>query len=283
MKINVRGIELAYDDAGQGPPIVFLHGYPFNRSMWREQIEVLGPPGYRCLAPDLRGLGESSVKLQSAAKSGDSNQDSQAEGCRTISSMDEMARDVAALMDELKIVRAVICGLSMGSYVALEFIGLFPEHVQALVLAGARAQAADEAEKQSRELQARRVLAEGMNHAMESISTTLLAQNTLVNKADVVACVREMILQTDPQGAAAAQRGMALRRDYSEDLRNIGVPTLVVAGREDGVRKPQDAEFLHREIPNSRLEVLDDAGHLMNMEQPETFNDALHSFLKLVY
>ena len=84
--------------------------------------------------------------------------------------------------------------------------------------------------------------------------------------------VREMVAKTDPRGAAAAQRGMAARRDYCGDLPQISVPTLIVAGRDDGVRKPIDAETIRLGIKGSRLETIKDAGHLMNMEQPEKFN-----------
>jgi pimeloyl-ACP methyl ester carboxylesterase len=89
-----------------------------------------------------------------------------------------------------------------------------------------------------------------------------------------------MVKRTDPLGAAAAQRGMAARRDYCGDLAQISVPTLIIAGREDGVRKPIDAQTIHRGINDSRLEIIANAGHLMNMEQPGRFNDVLLSFLK---
>jgi pimeloyl-ACP methyl ester carboxylesterase len=194
--------------------------------------------------------------------------------------MADLAGDVAALMDRLKIDRATICGLSMGCYVAFEFIHLFPARVHALVLCGPRAQGPDDAERKSREAQAQRVLAEGMQSAVASISTMLLAQKTLTEKPEVVTRVSDMVLNTDPRGAAAAQRGMATRRDYSDELANITVPTLVVAGREDGVRKPEDAEFIHRSIHGSQLVTIDDAGHLMNMEQPQIFNRVLIGFFE---
>jgi len=279
MKANIRGIDLFYDDVGQGLAIVFLHGYPFNRSMWRAQIDFFAARDYRCIAPDLRGLGETSDKLQFVADAVSVEPQRQAEARRPLTTMTEMASDVAALIDDLKVERALIVGLSMGSYVALELVHLFPSRVQALVLAGARAQGADEAEKQSREEQAQRVVVERMEFAVQSILKNLLAPATFVDKHDTVARVREMILETDPQGAAAAQRGMALRRDYSGTLHNIEVPTLIIASREDGVRKPEDAEFLHRGIQNSSIEIIDAAGHLMNMEQPEVFNQALMKFV----
>ncbi|PYS67661.1 MAG: hypothetical protein DMF73_18795 [Acidobacteria bacterium] len=106
-----------------------------------------------------------------------------------------------------------------------------------------------------------------------------MAEATLREKPEVVESVRDMVLRTDPRGAAAAQNGMAARRDYSDELAKITVPTLIIAGREDGVRKPEDAEFIHRGIRGSQLVTIDEAGHLMNMEQPEIFNRALIDFL----
>jgi len=262
---------------GNGPAIVFLHGFPFNRSMWREQTEFLSGHGYRVIAPDLRGLGENVA--QTSACESSSSSDHRLKSV-PLATMEAMARDVAALMDELKIDSAAICGLSMGCYVAFELIQIFPSRVKALVLCGPRASGPDETEKASREAQAQRVLHEGMGFAVESISKTLLAAATVRDKPDVVARVTEMVLQTDPGGAAAAQRGMAARRDYSSDLANIKVPTLIIAGREDGVRTPADAEFIERGIKESQLLVIDDAGHLMNMEQPHVFNDAMLDFLR---
>jgi 3-oxoadipate enol-lactonase len=254
--ITVRGIEMAYDDAGSGPAIVLLHGYPFDRSMWREQIDFLSAHGYRVVAPDLRGMG-------------------QTKSASDITTMEDMARDVAALMYVLKIDRAVICGLSMGGYVAFDFVHLFPTRVKALVLAGTRSPADNEQERQARFQQVQRMLAEGMNGIAEATLPKLLAPGTLAQKPEVVARVREMILRADPQGAAAAQRGMAERRDYSDDLPGINVPTLVIVGRDDPIRPVADAEFMHDRIRDSRLEIIEDAAHMTNMEQPEVFNAAL--------
>src|SRR2546430_10454317 len=269
----------AFDDLGTGSVVVLLHGFPFNRSMWREQIEFLSAHDYRAVAPDLRGFGEMSDKLQFVAEAAGRETKRQAEAYRTVATMDDMARDVAALMDQLKINRAVICGLSMGCYVAFEFIHLFPSRVRALVLCEPRAKGPEDAEKKSRAEQAQRALAEGMQFAVASISKDLLAEATLREKPEVVERVTDMVLHTHPRGAAAAQRGMAARRDYSDELANITVPTLIIAGREDGVRKPEDAEFIHRRIRGSQLVTIDDAGHLMNLEQPEIFNNLMLDFL----
>jgi pimeloyl-ACP methyl ester carboxylesterase len=128
---RVREIELAYDDVGAGVPVVLLHGFPFNRTLWREQVEALGG-SYRVVAPDLRGHGETTATTEPAT-------------------MEEMARDVAALLDEMQIGRPVLGGLSMGGYVALAFCRLFPRRVRALMLADTRAQADTEDGKRARE------------------------------------------------------------------------------------------------------------------------------------
>ena len=193
--------------------------------------------------------------------------------------MDDMARDTAALLDHLGVEKAVICGLSMGGYVAFEFVQLFPARVVGLVLAGTRAPADNEQEKAGREQQAQTMLRAGMVPISIATLPKLLAPRTLAEKPDVVKRVRAMMTRSDPRGAAAAQRGMAARRDYSEDLAKIDVPTLIIVGREDSIRPVADAEFMHRGIRNSRLEIIEDAAHMTNMEQPEVFNKVLMDFV----
>lgn len=282
-KVTACRIELGYDDVGSGPAVVLLHGFPFDRSMWREQISFLSANGWRAIATDLRGLGETYDKPQFVTGAERRETERQAEACRTITTMAEMARDVAALMDNLAIDCAVICGLSMGGYVAFEFVHLFPERTSALILAGTRAPADNDQEKHAREQQAQRILAEGMSGIAEATLPKLLASRTLAEKPEVVARVREMILRSDPRGAAAAQRGMAERRDYSDGLSDIKVPTLIIVGREDPIRPVADAEFMHNRIRDSRLEIIADTAHMTNMEQPEVFNRAVIDFLGLIH
>jgi pimeloyl-ACP methyl ester carboxylesterase len=276
---RVRDIEMAFVDSENGPAVLLLHGYPFDKSMWRDQIDFLARNGFRAIAPDLRGLGATSDKLQFVEPS----RQRQAEACRTIKTMEDMARDAAGLLDRLEISAAVVCGLSMGGYVAFEFLKLFPSRVRAVVLAGTRAPADNEQERKGRFEQAQRMLAEGMGPIAEATLPKLLAARTLKEKPEVVGRVREMILETDPSGAAAAQRGMAARRDYSAGLAEIDLPALIIVGREDPIRPVADAEFMHRGIHNSQMEIIDDAAHMTNMEQAEAFNETLLRFVKLIH
>jgi 3-oxoadipate enol-lactonase len=257
---RVRGIELAYEVSGKGSPVVLLHGFPFNRTLWREQVEALSER-YRVITVDLRGHGETAAT-------------------RTPATMEEMARDVAALLDDLRIARIALGGLSMGGYVALAFYRLFPERVRALILADTRPQADTEAARLTREETAVRALGDGMHTIADAMLPKLFAPATQDERPEVVARVREMILNTDPQGAASALRGMAVRGDQTEFLREINCPTLIVVGDLDLITPPADAEIMNREIRGSRLEVVAGAGHVSNIERPAEFNRALENFLR---
>ena len=269
-------INATFSELSSEHSVIPLHGYPFDRSMWREQIDFLGAQGYRAVAPDLRGFGE---RVPQTSVS-DSDEPDHRLRSVPLTTMADMASDVAALMDELRIDQAVICGLSMGGYVAFEFAHLFPARVSALVLAGTRAPADNEQEKQARFQQVEQMLANGMTGIAEASLPKLLSSRTLAGKPEVVTRVREMILRAAPEGAAAAQRGMAARRDYSDDLPNIRAPALVIVGREDPIRPVADAEFMHRGLSGSQLEIIEDAAHMTNMEQPQVFNLVLLDFLQ---
>ena len=252
----------AYDDVGSGTPFVLLHGFPLDRSMWREQVHALSGT-CRVIAPDLRGQGETPLGEKTDA-----------------ATMEEMAADVAALLDELNVNRAVVGGLSMGGYVALAFRRAFPGRVGALILADTRAGADTDDARRTREQNARRALSEGMAPIADAMLPKLLSAETLDGKPDVVERVRAMILAAKPEGAAAALRGMARRRDQTDLLEEIDVPTLIIVGRDDAVTPPAEAEAMRDKVEGSRLVVVEGAGHLSNVERPEEFNLALVDFLR---
>ncbi|MEA2174863.1 MAG: hypothetical protein QOD00_2455 [Blastocatellia bacterium] len=261
---RVRDIEMAYDDAGSGPPLILLHGFPFNRSMWREQAEALSER-YRVITPDLRGMGETTAAVASV---GDEP-----------ATMNMMAQDVADLMDQLRISRAAIGGISMGGYVALALVHKFRLRVRALILADTRPQADTDEARANREQQARKVLDEGMDALVEAMLPKLLAPSTINEQPSIVERLREMMTGTGAAGAAAALRGMALRSDRTFFLPDILAPTLIIVGSEDRITPLEDAELLRREIRGSRLEVIEGAGHVSNLERPMQFNYALKDFL----
>jgi 3-oxoadipate enol-lactonase len=260
--LNIGDIQLGYTDTGLGQPVVLLHGYPFDRTLWSEQVTALSS-SYRVLTPDLRGLGESDASPGAAT-------------------MNHMAQDVAALLDQLGIARAVIGGLSMGGYVTLAFYKQFPSRVRALVLADTRAQADTEEGKQGRVQQAEKALAEGMASIADGMLPKLLTPETVSKRPELVKRVRDMMLRTKPEGAAGALLGMKEREDLTVLLPEISCPTLILVGAEDPITPVADSEKMHREIAGSRLVVIENAAHVSNLERTEQFNEELIGFLRSV-
>jgi len=256
---TIQDIQMSYTDAGSGPAVVFVHGYPFNRTLWNEQVSAL-TTNHRVVVPDLRGFGETEV----------GNLDS---------TMPQFARDVKNLLDHLLIEEALICGLSMGGYVTLAFYKEFPERVSGLLLANTRAEPDSDEGKISRHEQAEKALTEGMAGIADSMLPKLLTPETVSKKPDLVKRIRDMMLKTDPKGAAAALLGMAAREDFTSELPKVSVPALIIAGREDALIPMQHSERMHQAIANSRFVVIDHAAHVVNLEQASAFNNELVNFV----
>jgi 3-oxoadipate enol-lactonase len=252
---------LHYRERGAGAAIVFLHAFPLHGGMWEAQLATL-PAGWRGLAPDLPGFGRSTGRGASPL------------------TMDALAADVVRLLDDVAVDTAVVCGLSMGGYIALALARRHPARLRGLVLCDTRAGADAEAGRAGRLEMADRVLEGGAAVAAEALLPRLLGEATRQQQPALVERVRAMIEATAPASIAAAQRGMAERPDSSEVLPRIAVPTLVIVGSEDVLTDVSEARRLEAGIPGARLEVLDGAGHLSNLEAPAAFDAALHRFLR---
>jgi pimeloyl-ACP methyl ester carboxylesterase len=257
---SIDGIAIGYDEEGSGEPLVLVHGHPFDRSMWRPQIEHFDRSGWRVIAPDLRGYGESTVVPGKTP-------------------LGTFARDIAALLDHLEVDGVVLGGVSMGGQIVMEFHRLFPHRIRALVLADTSPQAETEAGKRLRNETADRLLREGMGSFADEVLPKMVAPANIEALPAVAEHVLAMMRRSSPEGAAAALRGRAERPDYIEMLRHIAVPTLVVVGRDDEFTPLSDAHLMHELIPDATLVVVDGAGHLPNLERPAEFNAALGRFL----
>ena len=252
------GVEIGYDDVGAGIPVALLHGFPHNRALWAPQMGALVDRA-RCIAPDLRGFGESSKH-----------------GPFTI---DQFADDVALLLRGLGIERAVVAGVSMGGYVAFAMWRRHPSLVRALVLADTRAGAdSDEARAKRAELiDAARTRGSG---AVADLQITgMLGRTTRANRPALIDQVHRMLESAGVDGIVGALEAMMARDDSTATLATIDVPTLVVVGQEDVLTPVREAELLHEGIRGSRLEVIEHAGHLSNLERPAAFNHVLSEFL----
>ena len=259
MKAQVNGITIDYRDQGSGVPVVFIHAFPLNQTMWDEQFAALN--GHcRTISLDLRGFGASEVPAGPYW-------------------MAQMASDVRSLIALLEIEHPVLVGLSMGGYVAMSYGRNFPDSARALVFADTRAAADDPDGMQRRYNMARRVEKGALAEIADEMTGTLLSPSTVRERPEVADRVRAMILSNQPQGIAAAQRGMAARPDSMKMLAEIKRPVLVIGGRRDSISPPAIAEAMHSRITQGWLRIIEDAGHLPNIEQPEAFNNALGDFI----
>ncbi|MDJ0342889.1 alpha/beta fold hydrolase [Streptomyces sp. H10-C2] len=260
---KVNGIAIGYDDAGDGDPLVLIHGHPFDRSMWAPQVSAFAVQGWRVVSPDLRGYGETTVVPGTTP-------------------LETFARDIAALLDHLGLDRVVIGGLSMGGQIVMEFCRLFPDRVRGLLLADTFPAAETQDGKRVRRDMADRLVREGLKGYTDEALSKMVAPYNLEALPAVADHVRGMMYGAPREGAAAALRGRAERPDYVELLGRITVPALVVVGRDDEYTPVADAEAMHRRIAGSELVVIEGAAHLPNLERPAEFNAAVTRFLSRV-
>lgn len=253
---------IAHTESGQGIPLVLLHAYPLHAVMWSGQRERLAAD-CRVITPDQRGFGES-VTL----------------GTET-PGLGHVADDVRELLDRLSLPQVVLGGLSMGGYVALEFLRHYPDRVAGLLLADTKASADTPEAAAARHRIADAVEAAGDTDlvARETVPN-LLGSTTRWQRPEVYETVAEITRNQPPEAVAWALRAMAARRDSTDLLDQVTVPTLVIVGEEDALTPPSDAAVLADAIPDSELRRIPGAGHLTALEAPDRFNTAVRSLLR---
>ena len=259
--VQTNGIDTAYTDQGQGdgPPVVLIHGFPYNKSMWDDQVAVLSG-SHRVITYDLRGHGESGATSETYT-------------------MEMLAEDLHVLIEELSLGEVVLGGFSMGGYVALAFAAAYPEHLDSLMLLDTRHLPDSEQAAEGRENLAKQVEADGVEGVAAGLPARMLTEATVNGRPEVAAKASDMIRAASPAGVAGAARGMAVRPDQTNTLGSIHVPTLIVVGDQDAITPPADAQAMADAIYNSTLVTIADASHLSNLDKPDEFNKALVDFL----
>lgn len=255
-RLTVNGVNLAVDARGNGPAILFIHGYPLDHTIWSPQLEALD--GWRRIAPDLRGMGQSDAPDLGY-------------------SMATYASDLAALLDTLGVERVVLCALSMGGYVAFEFLRRWRERVSGLVLIATRA-GPDTAEgKRARDAAAAQAREGGAGVIAEAMLPKMLAPGA---PEALVARVRALMAATPVPGIVGALGAMRDRPDSTSLLPTLaGLPALVIAGGSDQLMPVSEMSAMAAAIPGARLVVAPGAGHLPTLETPSVVTDTLRTFL----
>ena len=262
-KLHVNGVDMSVLDEGAGRPIVLVHGFPLDHSIWEGQIAELARHG-RVIAPDLRGFGASEVSPGTVA-------------------IEQFADDLDAMLNVLGITEPIVLvGLSMGGYVAFEFWEKHRAWLRGIVLCDSRAAADTPEAAAGRLATADRVEREGTQVLVDSMLPRMLAPETHESRPDVVERLRRMILSGNAPGLAAAARGLAGRSDFTSWLPHIDCPTLLVVGKQDAISTPAEMSAVAAAIPGARLVEIDGAGHMAPLEKPAEVSAALLEFLAAI-
>lgn len=260
-RFTVNGVNLAVEVAGDGTALLMVHGYPMNRSIWRHSQD--GLTGCRRIAPDLRGFGSSDAPDLGY-------------------SMATYAADLAALLDTLGVEQAVLCGLSMGGYIAFEFVRTHRSRVKGLILVATRAEADSPEARKNRDASAAAARERGARAVAETMVPKLLSPESYQN-AVVVESLRTMIERTRVAGIVGALGAMRDRPDSTPLLPTLGdIPVLVVAGEHDQVIPLPEVTRMREAIPGATLKIIPRAGHLVPLEQPQQFTQTVREFLATI-
>lgn len=249
-------VDLAHDDAGDGPAVVLIHGHPFNRGMWAPQLAALRDR-FRVIAPDLRGYGDSPVTPGTVT-------------------MAQLAADVSHLLDRKGLATAAVAGLSMGGLVVMELAGAQPDRWWAYGFIATTAARITPQERAARLASAQTLDEQGMKPVAEEMSARLFGPSP---DPELTASIMAMMLATSPAGAAAAVRGRAERPDYQPTLTTLRAPALVCTGDRDSYSTAEITRELAGCLPDPEVVLLAGAGHMPNLEQPAAFNRHLRGFL----
>lgn len=241
--------------------VLFIHGFPFDHAMWRHQVTALSR--WQSIAPDLPGVGETP---------GPESTDEY--------SMALYAADLVAMLDRLRVEQAVICGLSMGGYVAFELLRSHPQRVRGAILCNTKAAADTSEAKRDRDAMALLAKQSGSSAIAEKLLPKLLARATFEHRPGIVSEVREMMTRASLPGIVGALHALRDRPDSTPLLKTIQVPVLVIAGEEDQIAPAAGMREMADTIPRARFVLIPEAGHVAPLEQPDAVNTAIGEFLR---
>ncbi|MCI1266888.1 MAG: alpha/beta hydrolase [Saprospiraceae bacterium] len=256
----VDNFNLFYDDLGESNiPIIFLHGYPFDKSMWQAQLDFFKPSS-RVIACDIRGFGKSKDE-------------------KSHLSIDLFAEDLIKFMNHLSIDKAILCGLSMGGYIALNAMKKFPERFEALILCDTQCIADTVDIKEKRYKLIDQILVQGATKFNDAFIKSVFHADSLSNKKELVDSLSTVVKSNSQHIITMGLIALAERSETCSILPKITVPTLIICGHEDAVTPLVQSEFMNEHIKGSILKIIESAGHVSNLEHPVEFNKNIHDFV----
>jgi 3-oxoadipate enol-lactonase len=253
--MEVNPVELFYEEQGQGFPVIFLHGFPFDHTIWEPVVENLNGEA-RLILPDLRGFGRSPVT----------------EG---VYSMRLLAADILHLMDRLDVEKAILVGHSMGGYVSLAFASAYPGRLAGLGLIATQAAADAPERRQARYKTADSVAGKGARVVASDMV------NSLTPNKDLLKPIKDLILRSHPTGLVGSLKGMAERPDMTGSLGSISVPSVIIAGTADQLLPMERMQTLAQMLPKGWLVEVQGGGHMLMMEEPQHVAGALRQLIQM--
>jgi len=254
MKVTINGIEMGYEILGQtGQPIVLIHGFGLDRSIWRD-VAKRYLANHRVILPDVRGHGESDAP-------------------KGAYSMTSLAKDIKHLLAFLGVSKAIICGHSMGGYIALAFAANSPERLAGLGLITTRAKPDSEDGRAGRYEMVEKVQEEGSIALARSLAPKLSKDEAIISS------MRDLIAKSPADGIIGALQAMAERPDRRDLLPKIKVPALVIAGKEDQIINLQDAAEMAEALPKGEFLPINEAGHMPMLETKSELGQGLLSLI----
>lgn len=260
LTLPINNFTISYNDVGEGKtPIIFLHGYPFDKTMWQTQFDALSSSN-RLIACDIRGFGKSKDEA-------------------TPLSIDLFANDLIDFMDKLNIDKAIICGLSMGGFIALNALKRSPNRFEALILCDTQCIADTIEVMSNRHRIIEEIKVDGVKNFNEGFIKSVFHKDSLVNKKELVQQLGAVVFSNSQHIIIEGLAALAERSETCSTLSDICIPTLIICGRADEVTPLAQSEFMHKNIKGSVLRIIDSAGHVSNLEEPSEFNRHLRDFL----
>jgi pimeloyl-ACP methyl ester carboxylesterase len=262
MKTIINDIAVNYIEHGssQGLPVVFIHGFPFSHKMWEPQMREL-PNNIHAIAYDVRGHGSGDV--------GDGQ-----------FTLELFVDDLIVLLDHLGIEKAILCGLSMGGYIALRAIERHPNRIKGLVLCDTKSESDTNDEKIKRTSSIKTVKSAGVSAFAEDFVKAVFWEKTFENNTEAIEFTKKLVRENSTLGICGTLLALAARTDTTQSFSSINVPTCIIVGEHDKLTPPPVAQAMHKAIAGSELHILSNAGHMSNLENTKDFNENLVAFLK---
>jgi 3-oxoadipate enol-lactonase len=259
ISIKIDDIIISYNDLGEGKlPLLFVHGFPFDKSSWQLQMDHLQST-HRVIAYDIRGFGKSTADNEKITVS-------------------LLADDLIKFMDALQIPKAIVCCLSMGGYIVLNALNRYPKRFAAIILSDTQCIADTPETKEKRHKNIQLIESGGITEYTETSIKNLFCTESFTTKKEEIAHIKNVMLSTSPKTLVDTLGALAQREEMCYILDKITIPVLILAGKQDASIPVKQSEFLHQQIPRSILHLIDKAGHLPNLEQPTEFNRLVKDF-----